>query len=538
MNRGLEALAAVPNVCLLAWGWRRRTLTFVAGAASALALPPYSYTIVLLVTLPCLVWLMDGAIEVNIRALRRRFWTGFSIGWWFGFGYFLAGLWWIGGAFLVEADRFAWMIPFAVLAMPAGLALFYGLGMAFAALLWSDRGTRIVALALFLSLADWLRGHILTGFPWNAFGYALSDSLMFSQTASLVGVYGLGFLILLIFSAPAVVIDNRGKTSRYLQVGAACALLAAMALFGSLRLYLAGPAVFTETDIRIVQPAIAQSEKWRPENRGVIFGGLLELTQRPLGGSARVGHQRYVIWPESAVPFLLTREPGALVRISQALDPSAALITGAVRYEQIGDEGDYYNSVYLISQDGAVADVYDKVRLVPFGEYLPLHDVLQRLGLEKLVDAPGAFSAGTRHRVISPQAGASFLPLICYEAIFSGIAASAERPEYLLNVTNDAWFGDTPGPYQHFAQARMRAIEQGLPLVRAANTGISAVIDSRGAVLERLPFNEKGVIDGRLPVKLSPTVYARFGDGVFFLFAILSGFLLFGLGYNRDSRKN
>lgn len=535
----LGMLMAIPNMCLLAWGWRRRVLVLAAGGLSALALPPYGYLPVLFVTLPCFVWLLDGAIEIGERSLRRRLAIGLSVGWWFGFGYLLAGLWWIGGAFLVEADRFAWMIPFAVLAMPAGLALFTSLGVGLAALFWSDRSTRIVVLAAFLSLSDWLRGHVLTGFPWNSFGYAFGDSLVLAQGASVVGIYGLTFLAVLVASAPALLADNRALGERLGRISLVVLVLAGLTGFGLYRLHLAPEPGATETDIRIVQPAILQSEKWKPENRDAIFNSYLEFTQRPLGGTARVGHDRLVIWPESAVPFLLTHEPGALFRVSQALGPGNELITGAIRFEQTADGPVYFNSVYLIGPDGGVRDVYDKVRLVPFGEYLPLRGVLQRLGLEQLVDAPGAFQPGYRHRALTSQAGPSFLPLVCYEAIFPGISASQDgRPSFLLNVTNDAWFGNTPGPYQHFGQARLRAVEQGLPLIRAANTGISAVVDAKGRVLAHMSLNERGVLDAQLPKGSSPTVYGRYGDTTFMILVVLALISASLRRYNRDSRKN
>lgn len=540
MEHSLGALMAVPNACLLAWGWRRRGLAFAAGCVSAFALPPYGWFPLLFVTFPALVWLLDGAIEPGVRqSVRGRVTSGFSIGWWFGFGYFLAGLWWIGSAFLVEADRFAWMIPFAVLAMPVGLALFTATGAALAAVFWSDRWSRVLALALFLSLADWVRGHVLTGFPWNVFGYVFSKPLILTQTASLTGVYGLSFLAVLIFALPAVLADNRPFRARIAGLLASFALLAGMAVFGLVRLTLADDPGFSDVDVRIVQPAIAQAEKWVPENKGRIFDTYLDLTHKPLGGTARVGHDRLIVWPESAVPFLLTHEPGALFRIAQALPPQTALITGAIRFEQSREGPAYYNSVYLVDPDGEVRDVYDKVRLVPFGEYLPLRPILQRLGLEQLVDVPGTFHAGLRHRVMVPQTAPSFLPLVCYEAIFPDLAGASDvRPGFLLNVTNDAWFGNTPGPYQHFAQARMRAIEQGLPLIRAANTGVSAVVDAKGRVIDSLPLLSRGVIDSRLPERLPLTVYARYGDVIFAIFSILSFILLSKHRYNPSSRKN
>lgn len=540
MVPGVSALMVVPNTCLIAWGARRFAIAFAAGAASALALPPYGYIAILFVTFPCLVWLLDGAVETGRKGVRNRFKVGFLIGWWFGLGYFLAGLWWIGSAFLVEADRFAWLIPFAVLAMPVGLALFTGLAIGLAARFWSDRWDRILTLSVSLSAADWVRGHIFTGFPWNAFGYVFSETLTLAQSASLVGVYGLSFLAVTIFAMPAVLVDNARLGGRIAGLVVAITLIVAMYGFGTVRLQVWDDPVDTETDIRIVQPAIAQQEKWRPENRARIFQDYLDLSQRPLGGDARIGHQRMLVWPESAVPFLLTQEPGALFRISQILNSQTSLLTGAIRAEQTGEGPVYYNSIYLIDPDGAVRDVYDKVRLVPFGEYLPLRSILARFGLEKLVDAPGTFKPGFRQKVLQAADGRSFLPLVCYEAIFPGLSGGddVDRPDWLLNVTNDAWFGSTPGPYQHFAQARMRAIEQGVPLVRAANTGISAIVGAKGRIKNALPLLESGVIDGRLPGRLTPTLYGTFGDWTFGLLAIIATVLSLFKKYNRYSRNN
>ncbi len=380
---------------------------------------------------------------------------------------------------------------------------------------------------------------MLTGFPWNLFGYAFSKPLVLAQSASLIGIYGLSFLAVLIFALPAVLADHKPLRARLAGLAASLVLLAGTAVFGFIRLDLVEDPGFSDVDVRVVQPSIAQTEKWVPENKDWIFDTYLDLTHKPLGGTARVGHERLIIWPESAVPFLLTHEPGALYRISQALPPQTTLISGAIRFERSSDGPAYYNSVYLIDTDGEVQDVYDKVHLVPFGEYLPLRSLLQRLGLEQLVDVPGTFHAGLRHRVMLPQAAPSFLPLVCYEAIFPDFAGASDvRPGFLLNVTNDAWFGDTTGPYQHFAQARMRAIEQGLPLVRAANTGISAVIDAKGRVLDALPLLTRGVIDSRLPERLPMTIYAGYGDGIFAVFSILSFVLLSKHRYNPGSRKN
>jgi len=533
-----QRLTVLPNTFLLAWGWQRRFLCVIIGALSAFALPPFGLSPILLVTFPCLVWLLDGALEAVPGRKFARMRTGFALGWLFGFGYFLSGLWWIGAAFLVEAERFAWLMPFAVLAMPVGLALFTGLGVALASLFWSDRLRRILLLAACLTLADWVRGHVLTGFPWNAFGYGIADYLPLTQVASLVGLYGVTFLVVAVAAAPAVLADSGPLRRRLTAVGCAAAVFCLVLVFGFVRVW-SIETRDTDLDIRVVQPSIDQKDKWRPELRNEIFQTYLDMTEAPLGGEARVGQSRLVVWPESSLPFLLTQEPGALFRIGQVLGENSELVTGAIRAEAGAAGDEYYNSVYVIDHDGTVKGFYDKVRLVPFGEFVPLKSLLEKIGISNLAGPLEGFHAGYQRRVLSTSDSFSFLPLICYEAIFPGVYAQASGdPSFLLNVTNDAWFGHTPGPYQHFAQARMRAVETGLPLVRAANTGISAIVDGRGVVLEQLSIFERGVIDAKLPHRLSKTFYGSFGDlPVLIISLTLVLFAAFSR-YNRDSRKN
>ncbi|MES0810307.1 apolipoprotein N-acyltransferase [Roseibium sp. SCPC15] len=534
----LQRLSVLPNTFLLAWGWQRRLLCVLCGAVTAFALPPYGLAPLLLLTFPCFVWLLDGALETGSGQKLKRLRTGFALGWLFGFGYFLSGLWWIGSAFLVEADRYAWIMPFAVLAMPMGLALFTGLGTAIAGLFWSDRFRRILLLAACLTLADWVRGHVLTGFPWNAFGYGVADYLSLAQTASLVGIYGLTFLVVVISAAPSVLADSKPLGQRLGVVGLAVVILLLMAAFGSFRLW-NKPALFADLDIRIVQPSIDQKDKWRPELRDEIFQTYLDMTEAPLGGDARVGQPRIVVWPESAVPFLLTQEPGALFRIARVLGENTELVTGANRAEVSADGYDYFNSVYVIDNDGAVQGIYDKVRLVPFGEYVPLQELLEKTGISSLAGPFAGFEAGYQRRVLETSSGFGFLPLICYEAIFPGAASpKSGEPAFLLNVTNDAWFGRTPGPHQHFAQARIRSIETGIPLIRAANTGISAIVDGTGSVVAKLDIFEKGIIDGKLPQRSAKTLYGTTGDLPVLVISIFLLAFAAASQYNRDSRIN
>ena len=538
MSPLFHKLSVIPNTFLLAWGWRRLLLCFICGSASAFALPPYGIFPILFLTFPGFVWLLDGALETNRSGALKRLRTGFALGWLFGFGYYLSGLWWIGSAFLVDAEQFAWLMPFAVMAMPLGLALFTGLAGAIAAAFWGDTRTRVLLLAAAMTLADWLKGTILTGFPWNSYGYAFSDNLVLSQTASVLGIYGLTFLAWSIFAAPAAFADSRPLPVRVLPVGLAAAVLVLMATYGAYRLA-PDTTEYEDLDIRIVQPSINQQDKWRPELRDEIFQTYLDLTEAPLGGDGRVGTPQLVVWPESAVPFLLTREPGALHRISVALGQNKELVVGAVRAEP-GETGQvYFNSIYLIGNDGTVRGLYDKVRLVPFGEYVPFRPLLDKLGISNLAGPGAGFEAGDVRHSLSAMNKYLFLPLICYEVIFpTETAGVVPRPAFLLNLTNDAWFGRTPGPYQHFAQVRLRSIETGLPTLRAANTGISAVIDGLGRVVTKLPVFERGVIDAGLPVREPETIYSTFQDIPILIISAIIVIFISIRRYNRNSRLN
>jgi apolipoprotein N-acyltransferase len=494
-------------------GWRRLAAAFAAGGLAALAQAPFHAVPVLWLSLPALVLLLDGTVAAR-RTAGARIAGAAVVGWWFGFGYFLAGLWWIGAAFLVEADIFAWALPIAVAGLPAGLALFFALGTAVAALLWRPGAARIVALAVGLSVSEWLRGHVLTGFPWNGLGTAVAAGDVLMQPAALVGAYGLVPIAVVVFAAPAAFLGpGAGRRDAFILAGAAAALALGLAGYGFARLARAGDAAVPGVALRLVQPAIGQVEKWKPENRWWIFDRLIGLTRSP---PPAPGDATIVVWPESSTPFLLNTSPLALEEIAKALPPGGVLLAGAGRGvvdPSSPERLDVYNSVMVIGADGTVRDAYDKVHLVPFGEYLPFQSLLESLGVEQLARMPGGFSAGAARRALAVPGAPPAAPLVCYEVIFPGEALpEGERPGWILNLTNDAWFGRTPGPYQHFHQARLRAVEEGLPIVRAANTGISAVVDAYGRAPARLALGETGVLSARLPAAAAPPPYARLGD--------------------------
>ena len=508
------------NAVILSWGWRRRAIAFGAGAASALAMPPVFAFPILWLTFPVLVWLIDGAVSRGRSGRVRRIAPAFAAGWWFGFGYFLAGLWWVGAAFLVEAQDFGWLMPAAVLGLAAGLALFWGAGTALAQLLWSEDWRRVFALAAAFGAAEYLRGSVLSGFPWNAIGYALTSGEHLMQSAALLGLPALNALAVAVFAAPAALAPAAAAQERNRVLPALSLLtVAALGFYGVLRLAHADAAFVSDVTVRVVQPAFDQLEKWDPENRDEVLSRYFRLSA-PEGAPLEAG--TLLVWPESAFPFPLMQEPGVLAAIAELLPPGTALATGAYRVETLaGEEPHTYNSVYVVGDDGTVLGAYDKVHLVPFGEYLPGEDHLDRLGLGLRQLAPGSFSPGPRRRALEAPFAPPFLPLICYEIIFPGaVLGDAERPGFLLNLTNDGWFGRTTGPYQHFHQARVRAVEERLPLVRAANTGVSAIVDPYGRVVARSRLGDATTIEGRLPTAAEPGLYGRLRDAILLLFLI------------------
>jgi apolipoprotein N-acyltransferase len=508
-------LTRLSHAIVLSWGWRRAGIAFIAGAASTLGLAPFNAWPVLFLTFPVAVWLLEGAAAGRLGGVM----TAAITGWWFGFGYFLAGLYWIGFAFLVDAKTFAWLLPVAVIGLPVGLAIFTALGFAFARLMWTRGPLRIVALALALTAAEWLRGHLLTGFPWNVFGYALTGPLVFAQASALIGIWGLTFFAVILFASPAVLIDERADTPRpYMAPLVALTILAGIAAYGALRLAQAPTQFVAGVKLRIMQPNLAQDEKFNYGARQSVMSRYVALSDRATGpGAMGVRDVTHLIWPESAFPFFLAREADALAQIAELLPPSTVLIVGAARPVSLTPTSAVlraYNSIYVIDHDGSILSVYDKLHLVPFGEYLPFQDLLESLGLMQLTKQRGGYVPGSVRKPIAVPRAPAFLPLVCYEIVFPGEAVPrGERPGWLVNLTNDGWFGISTGPHQHFQQARVRAIEEGLPLVRAANTGISAVVDPLGRIVAALPLGTEGVLDAPLPRAIDPTPYVRFGDG-------------------------
>ena len=500
-------------------GAKRAIAGVLLGAVSVLAFAPFHLWPILFVSFGGLVWLLDGDYRSQGTRTARILAAGLT-GFWFGFGFFLTGLYWVAEAFLVEPWRHGWLIPFVMTAFPAGMALFFAGGCAAAMVLWRGGAARVFALALGLGLSEFARGHVLTGLPWNLIGYGLLADLSLMQLAALFGVYAATVFAVLLFASPAVIWGSGGVRSRGATILTClfAILLGVSYVWGGMRVADA-PDAPTDVGLRLVQANIDQAEKWRPENATRIFETYLELTQRPGLQSVDI-----VVWPETALPFPLDKSPDALAAIGDILPANTVLLVGSARWtEQRNDIGilvsrHAYNSLMAVDSAGRVTGTYDKIHLVPFGEFLPYQDFLESLGIMQMTGVRGGFSVGSGPRLLTVPGAPSLLPLICYEIIFpsevrpeAAPRAGGERPGWMLNITNDAWFGSSSGPYQHFYQARVRAVELGLPLVRVANTGVSAVVDPWGRILAQIDLDTRGIRDVQLPTLGPLTPYTVWG---------------------------
>jgi apolipoprotein N-acyltransferase len=482
-------------------GWRRAGLAVLLGVAATLATPPLC-----IVPLAFVAFTGLALLHASATGARRWFWDG----WWFGFAHFTTSLYWMSEAMLVDPLQFGWIIPFSLFGFPAFLGLFTGAVMLLAAWLPGGRTApgRPFAIAASWTLAEWIRGHILTGFPWNLIGYVWSGADVMLQPAALIGIYGMSVLTVWLAALPAVLIGPRRPALTLLALGAA--VLLGLGAWSAWRLPAQPTAELPGIRFRLVQVAVDQKLKWKSDMREEILLRHLQLSQS--AGAEAVTH---LVWPEAAVTYYLADDAPARELVSRLVHPDGLLLSGIIRRE-IDPARPFrvWNSFVAIDAAARVRGVYDKHHLVPFGEYVPARWLLDVIGMQKLVPGPLDFSAGPGPRTLELPGLPPVSPLICYEAIFPAqVVAPGLRPGWLLTVTNDGWFGMTSGPHQHFAMARMRAVEQGLPLVRAANSGISGIVDPYGRVTVTLRLGARGVIDGGLPAALPTTLYAVWGDG-------------------------
>ncbi|HWF76436.1 MAG TPA: apolipoprotein N-acyltransferase [Caulobacteraceae bacterium] len=523
--------------------WAARGAAALAGLAAAFANQPWGFLPGLL-GYAGLLWICDNAEPTHPRR------SAFFRGWLAGLAYFVVSIWWIGEAFFVDAKEQGWMAPFAVAFVAAGLALFWGAAAALYRLVAPTNAARVLVFAGALALLEWLRGHLLTGFPWDLPGEVWEAGSAPSQAASAVGVYGLTWVTLAIAAAPGL--GWRGRGAR-IAIGAAALGLVALYGIGAWRL---AKAVTTPTPgaplVRIVQPNTPELPAYDAGAFARILQRNLALTVAPASRAPDI-----VIWSEAGLPDALNDylAPGTWTAeaIAAALRPGQTLITGGYRFEPappgaFAPDGNlYFNSLAVVQRSGpgiAVVALYDKHRLTPFGEYLPLARIAEAIGLRQLVHVGQGFTPGPPPRPLAPPGVPAFQPLICYESLFPGFTRrgarlAGRRAAWIVNISDDAWFGVTSGPWQHLNLASYRAIEEGLPMLRGTPTGVSAAIDAYGRILpgKLLGQGVYGNIDVVLPPALKPTPFDQWGDIPFALLLALSGALMFQ-NRNATLRRN
>lgn len=510
-----EAPVARPGVVAR---WRVIGLSLLAGFAPALAHPPFGFWPGL-VGFGLLMGLLDRAEAA--RPLRSAFWRG----WLAGTAYFLISTWWVGEAFLVDFEAHGWQAPFAIGFLAGGLGLLWGAaGVAYRWMASGSGWRRVLVFAAVFAVFEWLRGHILSGFPWDLPGEAWRAGGWISQSASVIGAYGLSLVTLAMAATAGLWWGNEARQPRLIATSVAVGALVLLGGFGAARLAqpLPPPAPLR---IRIVQANIDQAAKWTPASFRTIFESYTSLTaQAPKPGEPP---PRVVIWPESAIPAdsadYLAEGTWTRAELMSALKPGQILLMGAVRTEGAGPDARYFNSVLALRRDAAGLtrlDFYDKHHLVPFGEYMPADKLMGAIGFKALVHVGEGFTSGPPPKPMSVPGLPPVQPLICYESLFpSFIADDRPRPDWIANVSNDAWFGKTSGPWQHLNLASYRAIEEGLPMIRATPTGVSAVVDAYGRPLARLSQGDKGVIDAELPSPAASPFYRVLRDWPFFMVA-------------------
>ncbi|WP_417480326.1 apolipoprotein N-acyltransferase [Maricaulis maris] len=506
-------------------GWRPRIVLFVAGLFSALASAPLHVVPALMLGLWTLFAALDGSRRFD-RPLRSAFLRGFL----FGFGYFIAGMSWVVYAFLTRGNGVEFLAPLALPALAALMAVFWGLGAAIYVALAPRSVWRVLVFAAALAFSEWLRGHVLGGLPWNLPAYVWPAGGLVSQTASWFGVYGLSLLTVFVLTAPLLAITPRLELGRTLPAFAALGISMIVLATGAIRLAASPPENVPGMTIRLVQAGIPQSQKWGDDGAAFTRDRYLALTARD--GIDEVTH---VVWPEGALPTFMLEDGHTLARIGDTLTSGQTLLAGVNRRASDGQGLRYYNTLAALRYEAGtprIAALYDKVRLTPFGEFTPLSGVMAMTGIPALRDlARYEFTAGPGATTLDIPGAPRVLPLICYEAIFPEFVRSPdERASWIYNLSNDAWFGPTAGPRQHFNQASYRSIESGLPMVRSAALGVSGVVDALGRPVVTLDPSGEGVRDVALPGELGRTPYSLWGDAPFLAFCLL---VLLGMAWQR-----
>jgi apolipoprotein N-acyltransferase len=483
-------------------GYRRAGAAVLFGLLSAGAMPPFNLVPLLVPGFTLLLWLVDGA-----PSRRQAYFDGFL----WGMGFFIPNLYWMAAALFTDLAQFWWVIPIALTGIPALEALYTGVATLIFRATPGNRIGRILVFAAGWVAMEWLRTHTpFGGLPWALIGYTWSDDLPILldglQVTSLVGIHGLGFLTVLVAAMPALAGYGGSGRRLALAICAPVVLLAGLLLWGAWRLAPGSDATVPGVTLRLLQTNIPDQVTSTTEENAARLRAVLALADSP--GADQVTAQ---IWPEGSADFLINRSASVRSAVARRAPPGGVVLTGTVTANPEGPVDKVWNSIAAVTADGQIASVYEKAHLVPFGEYVPLQSLLSFL---PIVAGRSGLDIGPGLVTLDLPGLPPVSPIVCFEAIFPhAVVDEAHRPAWIVNVSNDAWFGHSIGPLQHFAQARVRSVEEGLPLVRAANGGISGVVDAHGRRVMSLPFGITAVLDVPLPVGLAePTPYGRFGD--------------------------
>ncbi|MDD4555779.1 MAG: apolipoprotein N-acyltransferase [Alphaproteobacteria bacterium] len=494
----------------------KKSISFILGLLAVGALPPYYHLYLLFISFTGFFFLLNQA-----QTSRKAF----TYGYWFGFSFFAFGFSWVGNALLIDAANFGWLYPISLL----GSGLFFGFFTAFPAYFthkfFKNIYCRFLALAIFWTLFEWLRSFILTGFPWNLLGSILAFDITFIQLSDIFGTYGLSLLVVLLCSVPAVFLLERNSKNLILMITLLLFIPLGLYTYGSFKLKSNQTIEKSDITIRIVQPSIPQKIKW---DEKALKNNLDEYIS--ISKTKSLKDIDFTIWGETASPFPLDMDLQYLEKVTDAVSDSGYLVTGSIRYVYNSTERMYQpaNALMVIDKQGNIKDIYDKSHLVPFGEYIPLKKFLPPW-IRPITNVVANFKQGSGNKTIKLNNYPSFGGLICYEIIFpSQITDKKNRPQWLVNVTNDGWYGESSGPYQHLVTTQLRAVEEGLTIVRVANSGISAVISKNGEILGEIPLNAKGFLDINLPRNLeTETLYSICGNYLIVILCLACAFLLF-----------
>ncbi len=466
----------------------KNILCFALGMLGAFALPPLSWPILFLISFGSFVVLLTSTPTLKHCFIAAWFWA---------LGFHLAGLYWISASLFIDIVRYGWVLPFSLLALPSYLGLIFGGACCVVHKLRDKPILHLITLSIILTVCEHNRGWLMGGFPWNMFGYIWTDTLPVIQSVSVMGIQGLTFLTLLAAATFGLLFKPLNKVS-LITLASVGIIFSCIALWGEQRLETTPIAYHDNVNLRLVQPSIEQKQRKTHEQRIMALAKIVGLSKQP--SEKPITH---IIWPETASPFFLNEDADARAVLKHVVPKGGAILTGSASRMLENGSHKYFNSLVVMNDKGAIIGGYDKSHLVPFGEFVPFRNILQTVPVAVDVIGTADFTPGNGAKTLRAPNLPSFSTMICYEAIFSGsIVDQTNRPAFLLQVTNDAWFGNTSGPYQHLAMARVRAIEEGMPLIRVANSGVSAIVDPLGRIITSLELNKSGVIDSGLPKAL------------------------------------